>query len=215
MKISISLSTMNFLLPMQKLSQKKNRNNMFDYEEQNLIRSSNDHAQALPETECLWYMGQSKEHRHLLKHPVITSFLWYKWQRIRKYFNRNLRLHFLFVFLLTWYIFEHFGSFTYSKTGNGKTDNVFYALFIVMFMAMLVYMVRDWLSDVKNFRRTSSIKDVSQRTNPCAKFTKLIVSNWVEALMVAFTVAIIVLGSLLLKPGLTVLLAVLLMIEVF
>ena len=23
--------------------------------------------------------------RHLLKHPVITSFLWYKWQRIRRY----------------------------------------------------------------------------------------------------------------------------------
>lgn len=45
----------------------------------------------LPETESLWYMGQTKEHRHLLKHPVITSFLWCKWNRIRRYFNRNLR----------------------------------------------------------------------------------------------------------------------------
>ncbi len=39
---------------------------------------------ALPETESLWYMAQSPGHRRLLKHPVITSFLWMKWQRIRK-----------------------------------------------------------------------------------------------------------------------------------
>ena len=26
----------------------------------------------LPETESLWHIGQSKSHRHLLKHPVIT-----------------------------------------------------------------------------------------------------------------------------------------------
>ena len=83
---------------------------------------------ALPETESLWYMGQSKQHRHLLRcnsrkrrmkrsgfrkrksrklrllprHPVITSFLWFKWERIRPYFNRNLRIYTLFVFLLTW-----------------------------------------------------------------------------------------------------------------
>jgi hypothetical protein len=38
---------------------------------------------ALPETESLWYMAQSPCHRRLLKHPVITSFLWMKWQRIR------------------------------------------------------------------------------------------------------------------------------------
>ena len=65
--------------------------------------------QALPETECLWYMGQSKAHRHLLKHPVVTSFLWLKWQKIRGYFNRNLRFYLLFVTTLTWYIFASFG----------------------------------------------------------------------------------------------------------
>ena len=48
---------------------------------------------ALPETESLWYMGQSREHRHLLKHPVITSFLWCKWTRIRRFVNRNMRFY--------------------------------------------------------------------------------------------------------------------------
>lgn len=42
-----------------------------------------DSRNALPETETLWYLSQSKIHRHLLKHPVITSFLWLKWTRIR------------------------------------------------------------------------------------------------------------------------------------
>ena len=46
---------------------------------------------ALPETQSLWYMAQSKEHRHLLKHPVVTSFLHMKWDRIRRHFNFNLR----------------------------------------------------------------------------------------------------------------------------
>ena len=135
-----------FLAPDVEALPEKYRNNMFDYEEHTLIKNDVDQAQALPETECLWYMGQSKEHRHLLKHPVITSFLWYKWQRIRKYFNRNLRIYLLFVFLLTWYIFEHYGSYTYSKLSS----NVFYAMYIVMFAAMVIYMVRDWIHDIKD-----------------------------------------------------------------
>jgi hypothetical protein len=42
-----------------------------------------DSKYPLPETDSLWYLSQSKNHRHLLKHPVITSFLWLKWIRIR------------------------------------------------------------------------------------------------------------------------------------
>ena len=77
---------------------------MSEREQQELID-----RQALPETECLWYMGQLKTHRHLLKHPVVTSFLWLKWQKIRGYFHRNLRFYLLFVTALTWYIFARYG----------------------------------------------------------------------------------------------------------
>ena len=86
----------------------------------------------LPETEGLWHMGQSKEHRHLLKHPVITSFLWLKWQRIRKTFNRNMRFYVLFVFILTWYIFEKFGGRTSGISEDGLKDGTipfFHGLF--------------------------------------------------------------------------------------
>ena len=47
----------------------------------------------LPEAEPLWHMSQSMDHRPLLAHPVITSFLCLKWRRIRPYFYANLCLH--------------------------------------------------------------------------------------------------------------------------
>ena len=77
---------------------------------------------ALPETESLWYMSQSKHHRHLLQHPVIMSFLWLKWQRIRGYFNRNVRFYLMFVVCLSWYIFERFGGISSRMTRNDDND---------------------------------------------------------------------------------------------
>ena len=65
---------------------------------------------ALPETEALWYLSTaSKKHRSLLKHPVLASFLWLKWQRIRTLFYANLVLYFLFVVAVTAFIFLKFG----------------------------------------------------------------------------------------------------------
>jgi len=40
----------------------------------------------LPETASLLFMTQSKEHRHLLEHPVITSFMHMKWKTIEPFF---------------------------------------------------------------------------------------------------------------------------------
>jgi ankyrin repeat protein len=77
------------------------------------IEDSEEKAQeerALPETEALWYLSTaSKQHRSLLKHPVIASFLWLKWQRIRTFYYMNLLLYVAFVILLTTFIFLRFG----------------------------------------------------------------------------------------------------------
>ena len=67
-----------------------------------LAESNQSKAYPLPETEPLWHLSQSKDHSKLLKHPVISSFLWLKWIRIRRYYNRNLRFSALFTFVLTW-----------------------------------------------------------------------------------------------------------------
>ena len=41
-------------------------------------------------------MSQIKEHRHLLSHPTITSFLWMKWRKMRPYFYTNVVFYLLF-----------------------------------------------------------------------------------------------------------------------
>ena len=71
---------------------------------------NDDDTRALPETEALWYLSMaSKEHRTLLKHPVIASFLWLKWQRIRTFWFSNLILYVAFVAFLTTFVFMRFG----------------------------------------------------------------------------------------------------------
>ena len=63
----------------------------------------------LPEANTLMYLSNSLEHQRLLKHPLITSFIWFKLLLMRRTFNRNFRIFSLFVFLLTWYIITQYG----------------------------------------------------------------------------------------------------------
>jgi len=65
-----------------------------------------------PETDVLWYMARSKDHRHLLKHPVITSFLALKWSRISSHFNSNMLFFTILVGTLTAYIFTNYAGFS-------------------------------------------------------------------------------------------------------
>ena len=170
--------------------------------------NNNSHRdlEALPETESLWYMGQSKQHRHLLKHPVITSFLWYKWKRIRKYVNRALRLYVLFVFLLTWFIYREFGSYSSIAMYN----KLFYFLFIIMFSIMGIMIFRDFIYDI---REMSKLKQ--NQSNLGLDLLNIFLGNMVEMGMISFMVLIIVFGSDLLRAGLSALLIILLSIEVF
>ena len=103
-------------------------------EEQEDEEEDDQEQSALPETESLWYMGQSREHRHLLRHPVITSFLWFKWQRIRKYFNRNLRLYLLTVALITWYVFREYG-------GHSQRNQLGRLLLLLLMLLLLLLLL--------------------------------------------------------------------------
>lgn len=49
-----------------------------------------------PETDALLYMTQSSELKPLLKHPIITSFLYLKWLKIRCLFYTNITLYAVF-----------------------------------------------------------------------------------------------------------------------
>lgn len=57
-----------------------------------------------PETDALLYMTRNQELRPLLKHPVITSFLYLKWQRINCLFLANIIFYSLLCLCLILYI---------------------------------------------------------------------------------------------------------------
>ncbi|XP_026747274.1 transient receptor potential cation channel protein painless [Trichoplusia ni] len=62
-----------------------------------------------PETDALLYMTRNAELRPLLKHPVITSFLYLKWQRISCLFYSNITFYSLFWLSLILYIILGYG----------------------------------------------------------------------------------------------------------
>ena len=160
---------------------------------------TSEERSALPETESLWYMGQSKEHRHLLRHPVITSFLWFKWQRIRKFFNRNLRLYLLYVCLLTWYVFAQFGG----KSQEVATAKICFTVFCLLSAGILIHMGRDFVREVTS-----------------TKFSTLIFSSIPDILLAAFIVIILIFRSSLedtkdiLRPAIVILLCILALVEI-
>ena len=62
-----------------------------------------------PETAVLLTMTRSPDLRRLLKHPVITSFLALKWDRISLWYNFNISFVLLLVVVLTSFIFANYG----------------------------------------------------------------------------------------------------------
>ena len=60
-------------------------------------------------------MANSIEHRSLIDHPVIDSFLWIKWKLTRKFFNRCIRRNMAFLFCVIWYIYRNFGGYEWNS----------------------------------------------------------------------------------------------------
>ena len=160
-------------------------------------------SQAWPETETLWYMAQSRDHRHLLKHPVITSFLWMKWHRIRKPFNRNLRLYLLFVISLIWYIFERFGGNTTdtldgvsycstSRLGEDPRIGFWYSAFLVQALLQFILIFRDWRRDLKE--------------SNCKVALQVFFTSWLEYLILVILIVLLTFQSAAMTICLTILL---------
>ena len=53
-------------------------------------------------------ISRSDDHQHLLKHPVINSFLELKWRRFSLLYNFNILFYGLMVIMLTTYIFTNY-----------------------------------------------------------------------------------------------------------
>ncbi|CAH0686051.1 unnamed protein product [Spodoptera exigua] len=79
-----------------------------------LMDNSSTHEKELdsllaPETDALLYMTRNEDLRPLLKHPVITSFLYLKWQRISCLFYANITFYSLLWLCLILYIMLGYG----------------------------------------------------------------------------------------------------------
>ena len=183
-----------------------------DPEGQELVESA-----GYPETETLWHMAQSRGHRHLLKHPVITSFLWLKWQRIRQQFNRNLRLYLLFVATLTWYIFARFGGLSSRRLDPGLaaapapaycsaallspdlTADLSYTLFLLQAVFQLLNIARDWRREL--------------RQSECGAACGVFLTSWLEYLIISVNLVLLIFQARAMLPCLSILLGLVLFRE--
>ena len=143
----------------------------------------------------------------LLKHPVITSFLWFKWQKIRKYFNRNLRFTVLFVFLLTWNIFNNLGTLQ----GDTTSRDVWFICYLILFIFLLFFVVKDWFIDCKNYKRDKSIQNTAAIPERTSKVCwNIFTANWIEAIFIAICLVVLIFRELVLEAFLIILLVMLL-----
>ncbi|CAL4154434.1 unnamed protein product, partial [Meganyctiphanes norvegica] len=68
------------------------------------IFSHNCHSKTKTETDLVMTLNNSKKYKHLLYHPVISTFLYIKWQKIRTFCYVNLFIYMLFFSCLIAYI---------------------------------------------------------------------------------------------------------------
>lgn len=73
-----------------------------------------------PEMPVLNYLTRKQRLRHLLKHPVITSFLTLKWRKIRLMYFFNFVFYCFFLSVLTWYSFLSGKTEDEDNQGNEK-----------------------------------------------------------------------------------------------
>ncbi len=107
---------------------------------------------ALPEAEPLWYLSQSERHRHLLTHPIISSFLCLKWRRIRPYYYVNLAFYLTFVALLTGFLLLRAGNAgKREEEETGKEAQAFFRWSTFAFLVLLA--LRELFQALVSFRR--------------------------------------------------------------
>ena len=76
----------------------------------------NDEKVKQPEMSVLAKLAKSKSHKSVLRHPVIESFIWFKWNRAHVYYNREMRTDILMTCFLTQYMVTQFGGVEYNNS---------------------------------------------------------------------------------------------------
>ena len=126
------------------------------------------------EINTVWHLSQSEEHNLLITHPVINSFLWLKWEGMRRVFDRNLRAELFLTFCISWYMFSIYGGTQWNTTpfcqdlnvewSAGSRSGLWYILFCFFSALQLVWIVADCLRGTtlySNYLSSESCKKVN------------------------------------------------------
>lgn len=94
------------------------------------------------ETEVIYFMSTAAEFKHLLKHPVISSFLFMKWRRIQWLFWVNLWFYVAFLLSLILYIFTDYAYFS-STEPIPSVKLIGRISYVVLFVTLLILAFRE------------------------------------------------------------------------
>ena len=92
-------------------------------------------TKSLRETEVIWHIGESYEHRSLLLHPVIDTFVELKWKMALSLYVRRIRFFWLFAVILTSEIFNQYEK---KATTSDEFCILKKILFIILPMLLLI-----------------------------------------------------------------------------
>ena len=94
-------------------------------------------------------MAQIPEHRHLMSHPTVTSFLWMKWRKIRRFFFFNLAFYLLFMGVMTAYVLQ----VNMNTNKSPEHDLATTYLFWVALLLLIVLTLRELFQMALSYRR--------------------------------------------------------------
>ena len=77
--------------------------------------------------------------------------------------NRNLRFYILYTFLLTWFIFNNYGSHSQAVL----TDLLWFGGFVLLFVFMVAFVLRDWIRN----RPTATIMNYLLNISAIGRFS--------------------------------------------
>lgn len=90
------------------------------------------------ETRILHILTTSKAHHHVFLHPVVTSFLYLKWRRIRGMFYTNLFLHLILCLILTTYLMFSVADETWESWKTGTCVALWVILILIITRDLLI-----------------------------------------------------------------------------
>lgn len=137
------------LMPPPKSSQQIR---MLNNHHNQLFQDRSKVEQLVEETAVIAYMSRAPEFKHLLKHPIIVTFLFMKWYRICWLFYTNLTFYITFVLSLIVYIFSY-----YQDDDNNNDINALASIsWTILILTFIVLLIREFfqiaVSSTKYFK---------------------------------------------------------------